>query len=576
MSSAFFQQAPDPGHPFRDDLVLQDFLAYALPTDLHQQLLPSLDTLGQRVREEVQPLGEQAEAQPPRHIPYDAWGRRIDRIEVSDAWRALERIAAEEGLVATGYLRHEAEHARLHQAARLYLYAPASAIFTCPLAMTDGAARAIELYGDEYLRNHAYVRLTSRDPAQFWTSGQWMTERTGGSDVSGTSTVAKWEGDKFRLYGTKWFTSATTSQMAMTLARIEGHPAGSRGLSMFYLELRDTSGKLNQLTVHRLKDKLGTKALPTAELTLEGTPARLVGGEGHGVRKIASLFNITRIYNSICAVSMMRRGLALARDYAHKREAFGRPLSQQPLHVETLAALQLDFEACFHLTFEVVKLLGREELGKASPEESAILRLLTPITKLFTAREGVKVASEVLEAFGGAGYVEDTGLPRLLRDAQVLAIWEGTTNVLSLDTLRALEKEAALAPWQAWLGQLLAGAHGSPLESEATRITAGVHEVSAWLAQARDAEQVQLGARALALSMARLTCAGLLVRHALWHRREQPVHGPDLRQPLARVMTAARAEKVARRWCHQPLVSLIDANAQQLRDSQLLGTETLI
>lgn len=576
MSSTFFQSPPDPGHPFRDDLVLQDLLVRELPSDLHQQLMPSLDALGQRVRDEVQPLGDHAETHPPRHIPYDPWGRRIDHIEVSESWKALERIAAEEGLVATGYLRREAEHARQHQFVRLYLYSPASAIFTCPLAMTDGAARAIELYGDDFLRQHAYPRLISRDPASFWTSGQWMTERTGGSDVSGTSTVARWDGQQFRLYGTKWFTSATTSQMAMTLARIEGHPAGSRGLSMFYLELRDGSGRLQNITVHRLKDKLGTKALPTAELTLEGTPARLVGGEGHGVRKIASLFNITRIYNSVCAVSMMRRGIALARDYAHKREAFGRPLSRQPLHVETLAALQLQFEASFHLTFEVVKLLGLEELGKASPEESAVLRLLTPITKLFTAKEGVQLASEVLEAFGGAGYVEDTGLPRLLRDAQVLAIWEGTTNVLSLDTLRALEKEAALAPWQAWLSGMLVGARGTPLEGEAARISAGLQAVTSWLERAPDPELVQAGARGLALSMARLTCAALLVRHALWHRRAGAAHGQDSHAPLSRVMTAARAERVARRWSEQPLVTLGAGDKHHLLDSQLLGMESLL
>ena len=122
------------------------------------------------------------------------------------------------------------------------------------------------------------------------------------SGSSGTTTVAKRVGNGFELYGTKWFTSATTSQMAMTLARIEGAEAGSRGLSLFYLELRDAKGQLQNIEVHRLKDKLGTKALPTAELTLKGTPAILVGGEGGGVKKISSLFNLTRIYNSVCSI----------------------------------------------------------------------------------------------------------------------------------------------------------------------------------------------------------------------------------------------------------------------------------
>jgi len=292
--------------------------------------------------------------------------------------------------------------------------------------------------------------LTSTDPAQFWTAGQWMTERTGGSDVSGTSTdAAKLNGPSefgatHALSGTKWFTSATTSQMALTLARPEGAAAGSRGLSLFYLELRDPAGKLNNIQIHRLKDKLGTKALPTAELSLQGTPARVLGGEGDGIKKIANVLNITRIYNSICALGHMRRALDLAQSYSGKRKAFGKLLNEHPLHRETLRWLEEDFRRCFALTFFVAHLLGKEEVGEITASERVLLRVLTPIVKLFTAKKAINISSEVVEMFGGAGYVEDTGLPRLLRDAQVFSIWEGTTNVLSLDMLRAFEKEQAL------------------------------------------------------------------------------------------------------------------------------------
>ena len=195
------------------------------------------------------------------------------------------------------------------------------------------------------------------------------------------------------------------------------------------LRLRDNDGRLRQIRIDRLKDKLGTRALPTAELALEGTPAYLIGGEGGGVKKIATVLNITRLYNACCAVGFMRRGLALARDYATRRHAFGRPLCNQPLHVETLAKLEVDFEASFHLAFFAAQLLGKQEMGTATTQEREILRLLTPLAKLFTAKKAVAVVSEVLECFGGAGYVEDTGLPMLLRDSQVLTIWEGTTNV---------------------------------------------------------------------------------------------------------------------------------------------------
>src|SRR6185369_8715551 len=232
-----------------------------------------------------------------------------------------------------------------------------------------------------------FKHLTSRDPNEFWTSGQWMTERTGGSDVGSTSTIARCEkGNEYRLHGAKWFTSATTSQMAMTLARIEGAPSGGSGLSVFLITLRDDDGRLRNIRIDRLKDKLGTRALPTAELTLEGTPARLIGGEGEGIRKIATLFNVTRVYNAVAAVAGMRRCVALATDYARRRSAFGKPLLAQPLHVETLAEMELETRAAFLLAFRVVELLGKEECREASEPELQLLRLLIPVAKLYTAK----------------------------------------------------------------------------------------------------------------------------------------------------------------------------------------------
>ena len=437
--SSFFQEPPRLGNQYDDDRVLRSFLRRYLTPHVLADAEPGLRRLGGRAAGEMIELAREAEGAPPVHVPFDPWGRRVDEIRVSPAWRALHRIAAEEGIVATAYERMH-EEARLHQFALLYLYHPSSAIYSCPLAMTDGAARVLEKEADEELRREIFPHLVSRDPNEMWTAGQWMTERRGGSDVSGIDTVAKRDGNAFRLYGNKWFTSATTSEIALTLAKIEG----SSELSLFMLRLRENDGRLRQIRIDRLKDKLGTRALPTAELALEGTPAYLIGGEGGGVKKIATVLNITRLYNACCAVGFMRRGLALARDYATRRHAFGRPLCNQPLHVETLAKLEVDFEASFHLAFFAAQLLGKQEMGTATTQERVILRLLTPLAKLFTAKKAVAVVSEVLECFGGAGYVEDTGLPVLLRDSQVLTIWEGTTNVLSLDLLRALRCEDAL------------------------------------------------------------------------------------------------------------------------------------
>lgn len=536
----FFQEGPQLKNQYTEDRLLQAYLHWRIPAQIISNMSEHLKHLGHRAASEMLRWADEAEKNPPRHIPYSPWGKRIDEIETSAGWKNLEMVAAEEGLIATGYERKYGEYSRLYQMALLYLYHPSSAFYSCPLAMTDGAVRAIELYGDAYLKAKPFRHLTSRDPNLFWTSGQWMTERTGGSDVSGTSTIAKKTGDHYELHGTKWFTSATTSQMAMTLARIEGADPGSRGLSLFYLELRNEHNELNNLVVHRLKDKLGTKALPTAELSLQGTPARLVGGEGGGVKKIASLFNITRVYNSVCSISQMRRGLVLAKDYSEKRTAFGKKIIDHPLHIETLMDQYVDYAASFHLVMRAVELLGKEECGKSTEDESAMLRLLTPVIKLFSGKKALSVTSEVIEVFGGAGYIEDTGLPRLLRDAQVFSIWEGTTNVLSLDVLRAIEKENAFKPFIKEIGWRLQGIMKEPmagqqLKGEVVAIEKALHDLDHYFHKIVAAgpgglEDLQTSARSFALSLGNIFAATLMTEFAL--------HTKDLRDI-----------ECARRWC---------------------------
>jgi putative acyl-CoA dehydrogenase len=327
--------------------------------------------------------------------------------------------------------------------------------------MTDGAAKLIKEFLKRELSKRvrsklekAFEHLTSRDPEKFWTSGQWMTEKTGGSDVAISQTIAKSTSDEdiYSLYGTKWFTSATTSQMCFTLARIEDEQGkvipGSKGLSLFYVELRNSLGELDNMTVRRMKDKLGTKALPTAEVDFEGTQAYLIGNPGEGIKNISHLFNITRIYNAITTVGSFRRLYQLAEDYSSKRIAFGKPLTEQPLHKKMLDQAKEQLVKCQLLTFYTVKLLQEEERDEAQNPDiqstATLLRLFTPLAKLYTAKYNMIWTSELIESFGGAGYIEDTGLPKFLRDSQVYTIWEGTTNVLSLDCLRAIQKENAL------------------------------------------------------------------------------------------------------------------------------------
>jgi len=214
----------------------------------------------------------------------------------------------------------------------------------------------------------------------------------------------------------------------------------------------------------------------------------------------------------------MRRGLALARDYAKHRIAFGAPLAQQPLHVDTLAGLEAEVAGALHLAFFAVELLGRSEAGRASDKQMQLLRLLTPIVKLTTAKQAVAVLSEVIESFGGAGYVEDTGLPLLLRDAQVLPIWEGTTNVLSLDAMRAMAAAGGIEVMQREAGLLMQGVREASLLRISAIVERTLEAAAAWFKQAQQSGQPQLeaGARRLALTLGRSLELALLARCAQW------------------------------------------------------------
>ncbi|MBI1965988.1 MAG: acyl-CoA dehydrogenase family protein [Betaproteobacteria bacterium] len=516
----FVQPPPGLGNQYAADRALRSYLARALPADVRAEIEPGLNAMGGLAGGELYRFQLADRENEPALTQWDAWGNRIDRVEVTPLWREAERIAAELGLVATAYERKHGMYSRVHQFALVYLFTPSNDLYSCPLAMTDGAARALLAAGNQTLIERAVPHLTSRDPREFWTSGQWMTEASGGSDVGLTETVARREGDRWRLYGRKWFTSAIGSQMALTLARPDGNPPGGKGLALFYLETRDAQGRPNGILVNRLKDKLGTRKVPTAELTLDGTLAQLVAGTGDGVKNIAPMLNVTRTWNSVSACALARRGLALARDYARKRIAFGAPLAEKPLHVDTLAGVEAEFLGALYLTFFVAELMGREESDKASEGQGKLLRVLTPIAKLLTGKQVVQILSEVVESFGGAGYVEDTGLPMLLCDAQVLPIWEGTTNVLSLETLRALEAVGGLAVLKREIGILLREVREPDLVKISAQVERAVEQAEAWLAKAKDAE-LEAGARRCAMTLGRAMELALLARHAQWSLEQE-------------------------------------------------------
>ncbi len=512
----FIQDPPRLSNQFDDDCLLREYLERKLTPETFGDIVPELRRMGELSAGELFERALAARNERPVLVSFDPWGHRIDEIRVPDAWRDLARLAAKWGLVGIPYERRHGPESRVHQFSLVYLFSPSSLFYTCPLAMSDGAARTLELHRAPAFER-AFPRLVSRDPSSAWTSGQWMTERRGGSDVSETETIARRDGSAWRLDGAKWFTSATTSEMALTLARPEGNAPGARGLALFYLELRDENGALNGIRIERLKEKLGTWALPTAELTLEGARAEAVAGLDNGVRAIVPMLQITRTWNAIIAVASMRRGLALARDYAGRRWAFGGRLADKPLHVETIAMLAAEFESVFLLAFRAVELLGKVEAGEATEREARLLRLVQPLAKLTTARSAGSQASEVLELFGGAGYVEDTGLPVLLRDAQVLSIWEGTTNVLALDVERALADDDTLNAFLEELERLDARVRSSALRPAcATAMSAAARAVT-WLESVKnEPEQREARARSLARVLARAHALLLVAEHAEW------------------------------------------------------------
>ncbi|MBN8482461.1 MAG: acyl-CoA dehydrogenase family protein, partial [Xanthomonadales bacterium] len=489
--------------------VLRGWLATALPAATRAAISPDLDALGLHAAEAWVEARGRASVEP-ELVQWDASGRRIDRIGSTPAWRNGRALAARFGLVAAGHEEAHGEFARCDQFARVYLHHVASEFFTCPLAMSDGAATALKAVAESDQVERLVPRLVSRDVDTLWLSGQWMTETAGGSDVARTATRAEPTGDgRWRLHGRKWFTSAVIGEMALALARPARSAAiGSDALGLFVVETRDADGRWNGIRIDRLKDKLGTRELPTAEIHLEGTLARAVGEASNGVRHIAPMLNVTRLWNAVCAVATMRRCIERAVAFAGVREAFGRTLHAHPLHMATLADLQASFEAAFHLVFHAAHLLGRAERHAATDDEVALLRILTPLAKLWTGRLAVGVASECCEAFGGAGYIEDGGMPRLLRDAQVFPIWEGTTNVLALDVQRAIAGPG-FEPLRRHAEELVATADVDAVRA----IRASLDGLEAWLRGSDDIARAA-EARRFAFSLARTLAAASLARHA--------------------------------------------------------------
>jgi alkylation response protein AidB-like acyl-CoA dehydrogenase len=568
---------------YAGDPVLRSWLRRLLGDDGFAAAQAPLRVLAAQVAGPLRAAHRDAEAHPPTLHRYDGWGARVDRVETSAGWERLRVAAAEHALVGLPYSAPAratwGAGARVVQHALLHLYGPESATFTCPIAMADGAAALLSRPDvDASLRDAWLPRLIGTDPATTVTSGQWMTESQGGSDVGRATTTAVPAGDgSWRISGEKWFCSAIDSAIAIALARPDSAVAGSRGLAPFLVPRyavdvprtdggsRDRGGATNHggsrrtavprkagasrkagvavseaisadatadalaavadptrpapgIRLHRLKDKLGTRAVATAEVGLDEAYCLPVGDPYRGgLARMMTLVLVTRLHNAAAAAAGMRRGLAYARAFADGREVAGGPLSASPVHRATLASLAVDAQAAFALTAHAFELLGQVEVD-GDERARGRLRLVAPLAKLTTGKLAVASASEYLECFGGAGYVEDTGLPRLLRDAQVLPIWEGTTNVLALDVIRAVHGEPALIDdLLSQLDEATAQASGMLVGGAVDGLRSARFYLKGALAAVAadpDSDAVRAGARQLALTLGQALALVQLVGHA--------------------------------------------------------------
>ncbi len=543
--NGFVQTPPQLPDGWASDRTLRETLQWLLGDETFAVAGPLLAAVGaMATSSRTLELAARAEREPPEHIPYSTWGDRIDDIRVSSSWTELGRLGVEAGVTALPYEDSPfGAKARVVWGAVLAMWGPSSALYSCPVAMTDGAARTLLEHGEADDLS-LVERLTTRNFERAWTSGQWMTEMTGGSDLGRTQTTASREADgSWRLYGTKWFTSATTSEMALTLARPDGAPAGARGLALFRVHRHLDSGERNAIYVRRLKDKLGTRALPTAELELQGAVGHPVGApSGSGVKRMATMLNITRIHNSIGAAGALGRGLAWARAYGREREVLGRPLQSMPAHASTLADLAVDYHAALALVMRCCELMGLAERGDASTDERTLLRGLTPVTKLTTGRWSIAGVTEAMEAVGGVGYCEDSTIPALVRNTHVIPIWEGTTNVLALDVLRAERGSGAASAVMADALRHVQGLLNHPsIGYAASAVMRAVDELSDRLSSfTLEPDQAQAGARSFALGLGATYACARLCRQGRWA------------QASGSTTTAATAHRLAARGLVPP------------------------
>jgi acyl-CoA dehydrogenase len=371
----------------------------------------------------------------PRLAAYDREGEEISRVVYNPAYLETVREVYGSGIVAWRHRTPAGAPGPVPPPvtyAMGYMLSMAESGFYCPVVLTAAAAHVVERFAPPELQQRYLPRLTALNPDLLLQGATWLTEKTGGSDVGAIATVARREGERWLLTGEKWFASNADAPVALALARPEGAPPGTAGLALFLVPGTLPDGQRNHLRIRRLKDKLGVIAVPSGEVLLEGAEAYLIGEPGKGFKMMMEGINLSRVMNAIGSAGIGRRAFLEAAIYTSHRIAFGKPLNQHPLMRLKLLNMLVDLEAITALAFRAADCFEKGE---------PLYRLLLPIAKARTAGRALDLARTGLECFGGNGYIEEYVMPRLLRDAQVLTVWEGPENILALDLLRMLAKQ---------------------------------------------------------------------------------------------------------------------------------------
>ena len=320
-----------------------------------------------------------------------------------------------------------------------YIYGMSECGQFCPLCMTDGVARLIDLFCDDEDKARLLPHIFTDNADELFSGAMFLTEKTGGSDVGANITTATHlEGKNYLLNGEKWFCSNANADLIFALARTDSSIKGTKGLSIFLVEKYLPSGERNPIDIIRIKDKLGVRSMATAECMLTNSIGKLVGKEFDGFKVMMQMVTLSRLYNSVAAIACSRRALVESYQFLCSRETFEKPAIEHALIRTKLTELGALNVANFYLVWRTVKSL---ELADAGDEREAnLLRLINPMAKKWSAETGVYITRESMELMGGLGYIEDTVMPKLMRDVMVLPIWEGSGNIIILDMLRALTK----------------------------------------------------------------------------------------------------------------------------------------